>query len=188
MGYPGTCNLVRELEQVRQNMRHTWHTAEAETRTGSTVKVLSRLFSFLSKFQICLLEIFSSPLRSNKREREREGGQIYLDADGETGQEGRFLGRALTGRRAAIGRHWEMISFGPPSLTTCNLSWFFLLLGAVGYQLRTSYNRVWCDISFTSEGIVLPSWHTTNFIDFCKYMLIVNLIPTKWSTQVETRS
>ena len=23
MGYPGTCNLVRELEQVRQNMRHT---------------------------------------------------------------------------------------------------------------------------------------------------------------------
>ena len=78
MGYPGTCNLVRELEQVRQNMRHTWHTAEAETRTGSRVKVLSRLFFFLSKLQICLLEIFSSPFRSNERERERGREVRYI--------------------------------------------------------------------------------------------------------------
>ncbi len=38
MGYPGTGNLVRELEQVRQNVRHTCHTAKAETKSGSRVK------------------------------------------------------------------------------------------------------------------------------------------------------
>lgn len=100
MGYPGTGNLIRELEQVRRNVRHTWHKAKAR---GEKMDQESNV-------EFCLKKLDAAADVPGKKLATGEKSEWFWRMDSETGQAGGF------GRRAGIGLEGEMISTGLPLL------------------------------------------------------------------------
>lgn len=150
MGYPGMGNLVRELEQVRRNVRHTWHKAKAR---GEKMDQESNVEFCLKKWDAAA-DAARAALVPGKELATGEKSERFWWTDSETGQAGGFW---------KAGRYWSWarddLNWSAPSpLMSCNLTCglrgdipSFSKKGRL-LKLTHKHNLVSCDVKS------LPPW------------------------------